>query len=107
MLKPIGKAPRFKDKSIGISTRLHAGFDRCHRTRSHRDVDSLSTRQWLAEGTPIADVLTVLEVRRRFEFSPHFARAYAIEIAWPVWEEIRTTNPSPIAHRKEPAYAVA
>ena len=37
---------------------------------SRRLADIASARLWLAEGAPIADVLTMLEVRRRFELSP-------------------------------------
>jgi hypothetical protein len=107
MLKPVSKAPPFRGESIGISSRLHTGFDPYNRPHSHRVADSQLTREWLADGAPIADVLTMLEVRRRFDYSPHFARAYAVEIVWAVWQENHTTNHSPNAHRKEPAYAVA
>ena len=34
-----------------------------------RIADTIWARLWLAEGFPVADVLTMLEVRRRFEFS--------------------------------------
>jgi hypothetical protein len=107
MLKPVTEAPPIQSESTGISSRLHAGFHPNNRTQSHQVADSQLTREWLAEGAPIADVLTMIEVRRRFEYSPHFARAYAVEIVWAVWQENHTTNHSPIAQRKEPAYAVA
>ena len=48
--------------------------------RARHTSDTALARLWLAEGSPTADVLTMLEVRRRFEFSPHLARAYAVEI---------------------------
>ncbi len=35
----------------------------------------------LPKALPIADALTMLEVRRRFELSPHFARAYAVKFS--------------------------
>ena len=69
--------------------------------------DTASTRQWLAEGLSIADVLTMLEVRRRFEFSAHDCRIYAVEILLAVTTEIRTTTQPRITHREEPRDAVA
>ncbi len=48
---------------------------------AQRTVDVASARLWLAERIPIADVITMLEVRRRFEFSAAIARARAQEIA--------------------------
>jgi hypothetical protein len=69
--------------------------------------DSTSVRQWLTEGVPIADVLTMLEVRRRFEFSAHDCRIYAVEILLAVTTEIRATTQPRITHRKEPCNAVA
>ena len=76
---------------------------------SHRRLiaDTASVRQWLAEGVSIADVLTMLEVRRRFEFSAHDCRIYAVEILLAVTTEIRTTAQPRITHRKEPRNAVA
>ena len=69
--------------------------------------DTASVRQWLAEGVSIADVLTMLEVRRRFEFSVHDCRIYAVEILLAVTKEIRTTTQPRATHRKEPRNAVA
>ena len=69
--------------------------------------DIASVRQWLAEGLSIADVLTMLEVRRRFEFSAHDCRIYAVEILLAVTTEIRTTTQPEINRRKEPRNAVA
>ena len=69
--------------------------------------DIASVRQWLAEGLSIADVLTMLEVRRRFEFSAHDCRTYAVEILSTVRAEIRTTSQPRITHRKESRNAVA
>ena len=76
---------------------------------SHRRLiaDAASVRQWLAEGVSIADVLTMLEVRRRFEFSAHDCRIYAVEILLAVTTEIRTTTQPRITHRKEPRNAIA
>ena len=76
---------------------------------SHRRLiaDTASVRRWLAEGVSIADVLTMLEVRRRFEFSAHDCRIYAVEILLAVTTEIRATTQPRITHRKEPRNAVA
>ena len=73
----------------------------------HRLLDTASARLWLAEGFPIADVLTMLEVRRRFELSPHCARGYAAEILLAVCHGINTNIQPRIAHREEPHNAVA
>ena len=72
-----------------------------------RIADTIWARLWLAEGFPVADVLTMLEVRRRFEFSPHFARTYAVEILSASRTEIQLANQPRITHRKEPHQAVA
>ena len=69
--------------------------------------DTASVRQWLTEGVLIADVLTMLEVRRRFEFSAHDCRIYAVEILSAVRAEIRLPDQPLITHRNEPRNAVA
>ncbi len=48
---------------------------------AQRTVDVASARFWLAEGIPIGDVVTMLEVRRRFDISAALASARAREIA--------------------------
>ena len=48
---------------------------------AQRTVDMASARLWLAEGVPIADVISMLEVRRRFEIPAAIAGARAREIA--------------------------
>src|ERR1700677_1823731 len=48
---------------------------------AQRTVDVASARLWLIEGMPIDDVVTLLEVRRRFEIPVAFCRARAREIA--------------------------
>lgn len=48
---------------------------------AQRTVDVASARLWLAEGIPIGDVVTMLEVRRRFDISAALASARAREIA--------------------------
>jgi hypothetical protein len=44
-------------------------------------VDVASARLWLLEGVRIADVITMLEVRRRFEIPSSLCSARAREIA--------------------------
>ena len=107
MLKSLTKAPPFCNEFAGNSLGFQARADANNRVRMRGVADILSARQWLAEGVPIADVLTILEVRRRFEFSPNFARVYAVEILSAARTTNRTTNKLHVAHRKEPANAVA
>jgi hypothetical protein len=69
--------------------------------------DTVSARLWIADGFPIADVLTLLEFRHRFEFSPDAARAYAIETLLALKAETIVTHQYSSAHRKEPRNALA
>ena len=48
---------------------------------AQRTVDVASARLWLADGIPIDDVITMLEVRRRFVIPAAFCSARAREIA--------------------------
>ena len=48
---------------------------------SRRAKDIASARFWLAYGAPLADVITMLEVRRRFEIPAALCSARAREIA--------------------------
>jgi hypothetical protein len=92
MLKTICQAPVYREQSAA-----HA----------HRIADIASARLWLAEDAPVADVLTMLEDRRRFELSPHDSRAYAVEILAAARAEIITANQPIITHRKEMQNAAA
>jgi hypothetical protein len=74
---------------------------------SRRFADTASARLWLADGFPVADLLTMLEVRRRFELSLDVARAYAVEILSAARAEIVTANQPLITHRKESLHAAA
>ena len=74
---------------------------------SRRLADIASAGLWLADGVPVADVLTMLEVRYRFELSPDVARAYAVEILSAARAEIVTANQPLITHRKESLHAAA
>jgi hypothetical protein len=76
-------------------------------SRGRLAADTASVRHWLAEGVPIADVLTILEVRRRFEFSAHDCRIYAVEILSAVRAELHLPNQPRITHGKESRNAVA
>jgi len=107
MLKALSKAPPFRDQFAGNSSGFLTRSDADNRVSLRRVADTLSARQWLAEGTPVADVLTMLEVRRRFELSPHDCRTYAVEILSAARTEIHTNNQPETAHRKEPANAIA
>jgi|ERR1017187_5449638 hypothetical protein len=48
---------------------------------AQRTVDVASARLWLLEGVPMADVITMLQVRRRFEIPDTLCSARAHEIA--------------------------
>ena len=72
-----------------------------------RMIDIASARLWLEEGFPIADVLTMLEVRRRFELCARDGRAYAVEILWAAQEELRAEKDYSIHTQKETHHAIA
>jgi hypothetical protein len=97
----------------GQSIRLVRSFAGHNRTLSGGDRESLSrakdiriAQEWLSVGAPFADVITVLEVRHRFDLPPARCRAYAIEIA-----SMAQNLPRPKAgrnpHSKESNYAAA
>ena len=69
--------------------------------------DTVSARHWIADGFPIADVLTLLEFRHRFEFSPDAARTYALETLLAIKAESIVTHQCHSAHPKEPHNALA
>jgi hypothetical protein len=122
MLKSLTKAPSFRDETATVSSALRAGIDADKFTyslalhhavdpdataRARRTADIDSARLWLSEGVPIADVLTMLEVRRRFESFRHDCRTYAVEILLTVRAESPSTSQPRRNHRKEPENAVA
>lgn len=76
-------------------------------TRDQRRADIASARLWLAEGAPAADVLTMLEVRHRFELSSADSRAYVVEILSAAQQPTRTPKPHPKYNREETHHAVA
>ena len=75
--------------------------------RNRRSFDIASARRWLTAGAPIADVLTMLEVRHRFELSSADCRAYAVEILRAAQQAIRAPKPTLNSHRKEAHHALA
>ena len=75
--------------------------------RNRRRLDIASARQWLAVGAPVADVMTMLEVRHRFDLSSADGRAYAIGILRAAQQPTRTPKPTLNSHRKEARHALA
>jgi hypothetical protein len=71
-----------------------------------RAKDIRIAQEWLSVGAPLADVITVLEVRHRFDLPPAKCRAYAIEIA-SMAQSLRRPNASPKSNPKESTYAAA
>ena len=77
MSLPVAKTPRSSRASW-----LRAASDKPNPLYyAQRTVDVASARLWLIEGIPIDDVVTLLEVRRRFEIPIALCRARAREIA--------------------------
>jgi hypothetical protein len=74
---------------------------------ARRTVDVASARLWLIEGIPIDDVVTLLEVRRRFEIPIALCRARAREIAQTAQRMIARRKISESTTYKENHNAVA
>ena len=94
--KPVGKHSHSEDDWVWVCARLAHNMDATKLTRelasrradksdplyyAQRTVDVASARLWLADGIPIDDVITMLEVRRRFEIPAALCFARAREIA--------------------------
>ena len=62
--------------------------------RNRRRSDIASAQQWLAEGAPVADVLTMLEVRHRFNLSSADCQVYAVEILRAAQRALRAPKPT-------------
>jgi hypothetical protein len=119
MLKTMRKAALSSDESAQVLAALRAGIDPAKLTRelaaqhpggagfARRLVDTASARLWLDDGAPIADVLTMLEVRHRFELSLANARAYAVEILSSALHEMDGDSTHLIPPAKETRYAAA
>jgi hypothetical protein len=78
-----------------------------NRACNRRRLDIAEARQWLAEGAPISDVLTMLEVRHRFDLSSADCRVYAVEILRAAQQAIRSPKPTLSPQRKEAHHALA
>lgn len=74
-------------------------------TAERRD-DIALANVWMAEGAPIADVLTMLETRHRFELTAADCRAYAVEILWATQQQMEAIEDHP-KPTKEAKYALA
>ena len=119
MLKSMRKVTASSDEFIRILAALRAGIDPAKLARelaaqhpgdagfARRLVDTASARLWLADGIPIADVLTMLEVRHHIQLSPTAARAHAVEILWDVRHLIDGYSTHSIPPAKETRYAAA
>ena len=119
MLKTMRNAHASSDEIGLLLAALRAGIDPARLTRklaaqhpgdasfARRLVDSASARLWLADGAPVADVLTMLEVRHRFERSPSDARAYAVEILFAVQHENDGYSTHSMPTKKAPPFAAA
>jgi hypothetical protein len=97
----------------GHSIRLVRSFAGHQPTLSDSDRDSLSyakdlrmAQEWLSVGAPIADVITVLEVRHRFDFPQARCRAFAIEIVSLV-QSLPRPKAGPNSTSKESTHAAA
>lgn len=109
MLKPNRNSSAYGRQSIrlvsSLAVRKPVAADRDGQSGTHAK-DIQIAKEWLATGAPIADVITVLEVRHRFDMSPAKCRAHAIEILSIARREFRPEaepNPNP----KECPYAAA
>ncbi len=119
MLKTMRKPVRSGDESDRVLAALRAGINPAKLTRelaaqrpgdadfARHLVDTALARLWLADGALVADVLTMLELRHRFELSPADSRAYAVEILWAVQHPIDARNTHTIPTQKETHYAAA
>ena len=96
-LKPTGKHSNSESDWVWILGELARGKDPVKLTRTlaerrsdkpnpnyyaRRTVDLASAWLWLREGLPIADVVTMLQVRRRFQIPDKLCSARAHEIAF-------------------------
>lgn len=104
MLKPACKCLLSTD---GFSCALLASFAENDATLACRIVDVASAQLWLTEGVPFADAITMLEVRRRFEFSSNDCRVYAMETVLVAQRGYRISKRQRIVHQEEIQDAVA
>jgi hypothetical protein len=94
--KPVGKHSHSEDDWAWVCARLAHDMDAAKLTQelasrradksdplyyAQRTVDVASARLWLSDGIPIDDVITMLEVRRRFEIPAALLQSRSREIA--------------------------
>jgi hypothetical protein len=91
----------------GFSCALLASFAENGATLAHRIVDVASAQLWLIEGVPFADAITMLEIRRRFEFPQKDCRIYAIQTGLVAQRENCRSKHQLIANQEETQNAVA
>lgn len=93
-----GDPASFANRKVALS-----GNDR-HSLHFAEDIGL--AQQWLASGAPVADVITMLETRHRFELSPDRCRVLAVKILWAAQDRFqRNTDFNP--NLKESAYSAA
>ena len=95
-IKPVRKHSHSEEDWAWVCARLARDMDAAKLTRelalrrsdksdplyyAQRTVDVASARLWLSDGTPIDDVITMLEVRRRFEIPAALLKSRSREIA--------------------------
>lgn len=82
------------------------GLSDSDRKSLSRAKDMRIAQEWLSVGAPVADVITVLEVRHRFDFPPARCRAYALEIA-SIAQSLSWPKAGPNSNSKESTHAAA
>jgi hypothetical protein len=119
-VKPLLNCFPFPDPAACVEAALDAGVDALKLTReiAHQPgfgthaarelVDTTSARLWLASGLSLSDVITMLEVRHRFELSPQAARVHAMDVVCAVRQAaVDNAKYEPIRNHKEPRHAAA
>ena len=74
---------------------------------ARRIADVATAGLWLTEGVPFADAITMLEIRRRFEFPQNDCRIHAIQTVLVAQRENCGSKHQLIANQEEIQNAVA
>lgn len=90
-------------RSFASHNRMSSGGDRESHSRAK---DIRIAQEWLSIGASFADVITVLEVRHRFDLPPARCRAYATDIA-SMAQSLPRPKSGPNSNSKESTYAAA
>lgn len=109
MLKDIPKAsarPRPATRLVQSQPIPNTALSGKDRKADRRAEDIKATKDWLGSGAPIGDVLTMLEVRHRFDPCHSDCRAYAVEILWAAQGQSRP-EAVPTSTPKESRHAAA